>query len=404
MTLITLVWIIRSRATGHSLFERTVIDKWIALFLLAYVVSLFNVESHGDMVEGIKTIWRQLTAVAFFYLITMFVDTEEKFERTTKVMAVAGAIVAFTGLMELFFPGLVLIPGWIEFQSRLGTGTLGYRIEGIRVGGAVGSHSILSDYSSFTLLFMIVHFIRSRNILEKTFWLGLGLMTFAVLLSTANRGAVFSMAFGFLYSLIVFRQYMTLFRYVMLIAGATLVFGVTQAVLEQHTLAASVTDRIVGTQFEGMIPDSRVGVWEETFRKCFDHIFIGHGPYYQTGKGLVRVFWPHNGYLYYLYTLGLFGLGAFLMIAYKLYRLSMRYSLRLIHGSFLGVGMAVLHVILAMFLFGQMRTDHQRHTDFVYIYIVWMIFGLIVANGKILDRRIREHEAPTRPANSRKGS
>jgi hypothetical protein len=396
MTLITLVWIIRSRATGHSLFERTVIDKWIALFLLAYVVSLFNVHSQGDLIQGVKLIWRQLTAVAFFYLIAMFVDTEEKFERTTKVVALSGGLVAFTGLMELFFPGLVLIPGWIEFQSRIGAGTLGYRIEGIRVGGAVGSHSMLSDYSSFTLLFMIVHFVRAKNVIEKTFWGGVGVMTFAVLLATANRGAVVSVAFGFAYSLFVFRHYMTLFRYVMLIAAVALVFGVTQTALDRFTLAASATERMAGTTFEGMVPDSRVGIWEDTFRKSLDHIFIGHGPYYQTGRGLVRIFWPHNGYLFYLYTLGMFGLGAFLMIVYKLFRISMRYSNALARGSFLGIGMAVMHVLLAMFLVGQMRTDHQRHTDFIYIYIVWMLFGLIIAAGKILDRRIREHSASAR--------
>ncbi len=396
MTLITLMWIIRSRATGQKLFERTSVDRWIALFLLAYVLSLFNVETNVGISEGVKLIWRQLTAISFFYLIVMFVDTEKTFTATTKVVAISGGFVAFTGLMELFFPGLVLIPGWIEFQSRLGEGTLGYRIEGIRVGGAVGSHSILSDYSSFSLLLMVIHFIRSRNIIEKLFWAGVGVMTFAVLLSTANRGAVVSVAFGFAYSLFVFRHYMTLFRYVMIIAAVVLVFGVTQTALDQFTLAASATDRILGTQFEGMVPDSRVGIWEEVFKACFDHVFIGHGPYYQTGKGLVRTFWPHNGYLFYFYTLGLLGLGAFIGIAYKLFRISMRYSHPLARETFLGVGMGAIHVILAMFLVGQFRTDHQRHTDFVYIYIVWMIFGLTVAAGKILDRRIREYNSSSR--------
>ena len=84
------------------------------------------------------------------------------------------------------------------------------------------------------------------------------------------------------------------------------------------------------------------------------------------------------------------------MIVYKLFRISMRYSNALARGSFLGIGMAVMHVLLAMFLVGQMRTDHQRHTDFIYIYIVWMLFGLIIAAGKILDRRIREHSASAR--------
>jgi hypothetical protein len=107
---------------------------------------------------------------------------------------------------------------------------------------------------------------------------------------------------------------------------------------------------------------------------------------------LKQIFWPHNGYLFYLYTLGLFGLSMFLIIAYRLFKSSLRYYHPLAHGTFLGVAMAILNVMLVMFLVGQMRTDHQRDTDYVYIYIVWMFFGLIAAAGSILDHRIRDAE------------
>ena len=55
--------------------------------------------------------------------------------------------------------------------------------------------------------------------------------------------------------------------------------------------------------------------------------------------------------------------------------------------TFAGTVMGILHIQLAMFLIEQLRTDHQRNTDFVYIYIVWMLFGLIVAAGKLIRER-----------------
>jgi len=395
MTMIVLVWLVRARATGQRVFERTGVDIWIALFLASYFVSLFSIETTHQLTEGIKLIWRQVTAFALFYLIVKFVDDENKLERMTQFIAISGGLVALTGIIELFAPGSVLIPGWIEFDQRRGMGMLGFRVEGIRLGGAFGAHNLLSDYCSFTLLFMVVHFLRAKNPIGKIFWITLVIMAFSVLLATANRGAVASTAFGFVYAMWVFRRYLSLVKYVILIACAITAFGVTQMVLEKYTLAASVTGRLMGTQFEGMVPDSRVGIWEDTFVASLDHIFIGHGPLFQTGRGVKRVYWPHNGYLFYLYTIGLFGLSMFLMIAYRLFKSSLRYYHPLAHGTYLGLTMAILHVMLAMFLFGQIRTDHQRDTDFIYIYIVWMFFGLIAAAGRILDRRIQNATAPS---------
>ncbi|MEJ2722699.1 MAG: O-antigen ligase family protein, partial [bacterium] len=394
LTLIALIWIVRARATNQKLFVRTNVDLLNVLFLMAFFLSLFNVESTFALTSGIKLIWRQVTAFCLFYLIVRFVDDEKKLERMTQLFAISGALAALTGIIELFAPGFVLIPGWIEFPKRAGMGMLGYRLQGIRVGGAIGAHNILSDYCSFSLLFMIVSFLRAKNPIGKTFWLGTAIMAFAVLLATANRGALVSFMFGFLYAMWVFRRYLNLVKYVILITTAVAAFGATQLVLDRYTIAASVTHRLVGTEFHGVVPDTRTGIWSATIEASLDHIFIGHGPLFQPGRGLKRIFWPHNGYLFYLYTLGLFGLSMFLAIAYRLFRSSLRYYHPLASGTYLGLAMAVLNVVLAMFLVGQMRTDHQRDTDFVYIYVVWILFGLIAAAGNMLDRRIREAARP----------
>jgi hypothetical protein len=392
MTLIAMVWMVRAKATGKPLFQRTDVDIWILLFLTSYFLALFNVELTYELIEGVKLIWRQLTAFALFYFVAMFVDDEQKLERLTKLFALAGALVAFTGIVELFAPGFTLIPGWIEADQHRRVGELGFRLEGIRIGGALGAHNLLADYCAYTLFFMILYFLRAKNPIEKVFWFGTAIMAVAVLMATANRGAVLSLMFGFVYSLWVFRRHMNLVRYVILISAVVSVFGVLQVALDRYTIAVSITERIVGTQLVSGVPETRGTIWQDTFRRSLDHIFIGHGPYFATTKGLEKVFWPHNGYLYYLYTLGLFGLSAFLMIAYRLFRISLRYTRPLAGKSYIGVMLSIFNVQLAIFLVGQVRTDHQRHTDFVYIYIVWLLFGLIVAGANILKKKEIEHE------------
>ncbi len=389
MTLIPLVWMVRALATRQKLFARTEIDKWILLFVLAHVLSLYNVETTEGFVWGIKLIWRELTAIALFYLVATLVDDEKKLERTTKVIAIAGGLVALVGIVELFSPGVSVIPGWIETRQPRGVGRLGARIEGIRLGGTVG-WDLLSDFSGLMLFFMVTHFVRAKNPLEKVFWLGASVITFAVLVGTATRGGVLAFAFACVYSLWVFRRHLNLGKYVMLIAGATIVFFSMQAVLQKYTLAVSVADRIAATKFEGVEIDTRVGIWPAVISRASEHILIGHGPWYSTGAGLERIFWPHNGYLYYLFTVGLFGLSVFLVIAYKLVRITLRYGRPLAEGTYLGVALSILSAQLVEFFVGQMRTDYQRATDFVYPYLAWMLFGLVAAAGNMLEKRERD--------------
>jgi O-antigen ligase len=413
MTLLFLLWVVRANAQKLQILPRTQIDIFVVLFLMAYIVSFFNVPSMEGIVEGLKLVWRQLTAFAFFYLIVRFVDSEDKLERFTKVVGYSAAFLAFTAVVELYAPGATIIPGWIKLDEQIGEGTLGYRLEGLRLGGAVGSHGLLSDYCTLALFFMGLHFVRSRNIIPKLFWLLVTIMTFIVLIATANRGAFLALAIGFFYSMWVFRPYMNFTRYVVMVAGAVALFGVTQVLIGHHQFAVSVIDRLLATEMKGFVPESREGLYEPILRRCLDHIFIGHGPHYGIGAGrdkawtlgdATRLYWPHNGYLYFLFTLGLFGLASFLAICYKLLRMSLVYTREHLRGTTLGMITSAVHIQLVLFLIVQLRTDHQRDNNYVYIYIVWMIFGLVVAAYNLVRKREREMAAASSQlAESREG-
>ncbi|MFQ5511636.1 MAG: O-antigen ligase family protein [Candidatus Krumholzibacteriia bacterium] len=387
MTLLTLLWAVRANSAGMRLFARTEIDKLVILFTVAYLLSFLNVEQNSDLIEGVKIVWRQLTAFAFFYLIVNFVTDEKKLNGIIRVVSASAGFLVLTALIEIGAPGVTLIPGWIKTGQRLGQGELGYRLESLRVGGAVASHGLLSDYCTISIFFMAFLFFRARNPIEKLIWALTTMGTFVVLLATANRGAFFGLVIGFVYFLYVFRSRFNLVRYVIVISAMLSFFLGAQLLLDKYTLAASVTQRMLGTQFEGLVPDSRVGVWEVPLRRSLEHIFVGHGPYFGITPGLERMFWPHNAYIYYLFTLGLLGLASFLMIVYRVAKTSFLHGHPAARGTFAGSVMGILHVQLLIFLFEQLRTDHQRNTDFVYIYIVWMLFGLIVATGKLIRAR-----------------
>ena len=118
MTLIPLVWAVRASSAKLPFLRKTPVDAPIILLLTAYVVSLFNVDASDNLIAHIKVMWRQITAVMCFYMISNFVNNEDKLRRATQLFAITGFLVMLTGLIELFFPGRTIIPGWIGPEPR----------------------------------------------------------------------------------------------------------------------------------------------------------------------------------------------------------------------------------------------------------------------------------------------
>jgi hypothetical protein len=388
MTIIPMIWAVRATSGKLRLTRRSPLDAAIALFLLAHVVSFINVGDSATLVKSIAVLWRQLAACAFFFTIFMFVNNEEKLFRLGKIMCFACFLVMLTAVAELFFPGATLIPGWIGLSSKLGEGELSHRVQGLRVGGAFSSHGMLADFGTQLILFMVFFFLRARNPAEKTFWAISVLTTIAAVMATANRGATAGLVVGVALALFLFRRSIGAPRMVLTICLGLAGFVAADTYMSQNTIAVSVVDRFTGTQFEGVVPDTRTMTWKPALLGALERPLIGHGPHYDVGIGLTKKYWPHNGYIYFFYTLGILGLAAFMWVMWKVYRESRAWRLPGIRGTPLGNFMVLSQVWLAVLAFEQLRTDHQR--DDIYPHIVWMCFGVIIAGAAIARRKLAD--------------
>ncbi len=386
MTIIPMIWAVRATSARSTFMRRTPLDLAIGVFLLAHVVAIFNVTNPTILSHSVVVVWRQLSACALFYCIYMFVDDEERLFRLGKVVCVTCTLVMMTAVMELFFPGRQIIPGWIGLTSKLGEGTLHHRVEGLRVGGSFESHGMLADFGTQLILFMVYFAILARNPMEKVFWFGSVVTTFVAILATANRGATSGLILGFALALVFFRRRLGNARIALIVVGATVALVVGDTILSEKTIAVSVLDRFTNTEFEGFVPENRVSTWGPTLTEALEKPFFGHGPFFDTGLGLTKRMWPHNGYLFYFFTLGLFGLLAFLWIIVKVFRESKIWRHPRLRDTRLGTFLAIAQIWLFVLLLEQMRTDHQR--DDIYPYIVWMCFGVIVTGAAIARRKL----------------
>jgi hypothetical protein len=172
--------------------------------------------------------------------------------------------------------------------------------------------------------------------------------------------------------------------------------GLTIALLsDQLGQYVTLWVRLVETQTIRGAPENRVEIWQATLEEIPNHLWLGHGPYYNLLGGIKQGgrAWPHSAYLMYLWTTGIVGLVIFLWILFSvIIRSYPGHKLRLGTIPFARGALVVLHIQVIQFALAQLRDEHQRGN--VYVYIMWILFGLAVAAKRIWREEEPEPEGP----------
>ncbi|HKW14009.1 MAG TPA: O-antigen ligase family protein [Candidatus Krumholzibacteria bacterium] len=386
MTVIPMVWAVRAASTKTRLFRATPLGAPHALFIIAYFVSLMNVESNLALVRSLQIIWRQIACVTFFAMIVTFVDDEKRLKQILQLMCVSVGLVMATAIVELIAPGSTIIPGWVGMGKPLSHGgELTARVEKMRIGGALGSDANLADFGTQLLGFMVYFALRAKNPAMKTFWFLVSVLTLVAVLSTGNRGGLVGIMILFGYALYLFRRRMSFPQKVMIVTAALALAFAADYALSTYTYATSPIQRLMNTEMHGVVPETRTMTWLPSLKKCLEHPFVGSGPWFEIGKGLSFQFWPHNAYLFYLQTLGLFGFGAFMWIMWRVTKMSLAFWHRTRMRDDVSDILALAHIWLVVFAVEQLGIDHQRED--IYPFLVWFFFAIIVAAAGIIQRR-----------------
>lgn len=388
MTLIALTWAIRASSTGQPIHQRTPYDRAIIFLLIAYVLSFWHVQSDVALRNGLNMVFKQIASILYFYFILRFANDEQRLMRFTRVVCVMVSLVALTGVVELFDPGASIIPGWVVLKQPRGVGEFAHRVQGVRLGGAVHGHNILGDICMLGLFLLGFNLVKTKNPLARLLWIAGGACALISLLATANRGALVSLLVGLLYTVFVFRRRVALPKLITIGASVTVLMAVTEAFLIKFTPAANVFQRLLGTEFTGIEPDTRHGIWQHAFFRGLETPILGHGPWYDTGYGLTAQYWPHNAYLFYFYTIGLLGLAGFLWVCYLLIRASLVFKDPSVRNTDIGDLVSLMHVEMCTLMIAIIRTDHQR--DEIHMHVIWLIFGLVAASAAVARRRVAE--------------
>jgi O-antigen ligase len=377
--LITIFWLLRVSTGELRPKGRTMLDGYLVATVITLVISQYNAPNLQWFREGMINMFFYFSAYLCMYLTYNLVYDEKDLDRVTFALTITSILVFLTVVIEVFFPYATIIPGWIGVRNTYGVRDVR------RMAGVVGGHDSLADMCAIIFPLLLFRLYRATTMTRRLLYAVALLLDVFALVSTANRGGLIGLAFCFGYLLWLTRREFRIVRYTLLFYALLVVFPAIDYYLSTYKDADSMIERMKGTQVESnLVPDTRKEVWALGWAAFKEHLFLGHGLYFDYNV----IAQPHNGYLWSLITVGIIGTIPFVLILIKLlWETRKRLRGQLERGPFASGLLTVTHVQIATFIIVQLRTDYQRSP--AYVYFMWIIFGLALACMRILDEERR---------------
>jgi len=382
--IIFIIYIIRVSAHKDTFHLDRMVNLPILLLVIAYIVSLYNLNYSSAYIKRSAYEYTSnfFAAVLFFYLVVNFIDKEWKLKRTLHILIITVTLVIAFNILELLFPGRQIIPGWLYSKHQVGLVT-----KGLRMQGPFHDFELNAEFLALMAPIIFYILIRSKRLLTRSIYALLLVIDIFVMLTTVTRGAFFSLSAGLIYMTYISRKELNFVRLVTIATALIVIILSLEFVVSKYTISGSLFQRIVNTTFEkGLVPKNRASAWGGAIERGMEHPFIGHGPGWDFTKGLNVGLWPHNAYLFYFNIVGLFGLSAFLLLLYRLFKASLiGIHASLVQSSFSMGFMKIMHVVLIIFIVDQIKIDYLRNG--IYSYSIWLLFGLLTATKNIITQQ-----------------
>jgi O-antigen ligase len=172
--------------------------------------------------------------------------------------------------------------------------------------------------------FLILHqFWYAGSAGYKRILIALGTINFAFLVATGSRGEFLVFVGGLLVYLWLFRRRLGAMKALGLAVGGAITLTATALIVVNFTQFGGLFERLEETEFnEQGVPDTRQAVWPPTWREIVKSPIIGHGPrmrFHNEHRGQryeehKYLRYPHNLYLFLLFTVGIPGLILFMLL------------------------------------------------------------------------------------------
>ncbi len=372
--LLLIIWLLRITQRHGPGPRATPVDAPVSGLLMAYALSFYNIADRESLGFAFQNTYLLVASVLMFYMIVGNVRTDEDLQRVHTFQAISFASIFLLAIYELNHPGGALVPGWIEFKGTTGTE---FNTRNVRVGGPFFDFELLSEFSALSMLVVVFMIARARSYNRRLALFALLTLNVFIQFATVTRGGMIALLAGLGYLLFVIRRRVQVVPLTLMAGAVVATVWLMNSFVANFTRSGDLLARLKGTQFHGLVPDSRSQAWSDGWQRFLEHPLIGHGPYYSPITGTKTWFWPHNGYLLIADLVGLVGLTFYLWLFFALFRISRPPVDDLHDPSYARAFLIIGHVQLFVFMIDQVKIDYLRNP--IYQFEVWLMFAVITA-------------------------
>jgi len=371
-----------------ALFMRGAITKlplWgpVVFVFLAMLVSL-SFTHQSTWKHHLAYMLSMGSAVILFYLVYNAIRNSTTPNFIINALIIQNCILVVYCIIQLLYGDISFKPfGINEFKWIHGRGGSEPRLTGpFRASG------ITAEYFLILIMLYVNQLLSSfantsRLLLGTLMFFNLGLMV-----ATGNRTALIILAVVLLpYLIYHYRLRVNAMQMIGLLTSGVLFFVLASTILINFTSYGVIFDRLAGTEVENGVPDTRAVTWPMAIDAIEKKPVFGHGPrlrlpddFLTKYKGHDPIQQPHNLFLFILYTLGFFGLVAYLFFFWRLFLEYLAcWQTKKAPGSHFESTAALGLPILALVMMDQLKVEAFRFSLMDYTEFLFCLFGFLLA-------------------------
>jgi hypothetical protein len=361
-----------------------------ALLLLAYMISWAAAPTYKVFASRYFFYMLQMGSnVALFYMSYVYFRAERDLNTFFKALIFSNFLVLLYSTAQVFVgDGQLSLFGIEELSIQQNR-------KDQRLGGPFNAVGITAEYLVIQSL-ILGHYIVQTGKLRR-FGMLMLLGNIGILIGTGNRGGFLCAILAAGMFLYINKRYIGMGKVLLAAAGFVLFILVSSFVMIKYTNYNVLYERLLGTEVEGVTPDSRSG-WTYVVEKIPDNIVTGHGPNIVMRSefwdppsrnewpdlNTYITYFPHSLYLFILYTTGVVGFLAYGYWALNYWLLLVRERRRKRFRLDLGIGLPTIGMIIfIIFLIDQLKVEFIRFNLLDYQHYIASLFGMFAALGNI---------------------
>jgi hypothetical protein len=369
--------------------------SWILLILFAYMLSFsqVHISTYSYHLPYLISIGSNFV---LFYIVYNYIVNERDYKLFFNIIIILNILVIAYALIQ-FQLGFEEYSLFEIKELSIEKNKLTNRGEAFRLrGGPFKNIGMNAEYMVIQIMILGYLVIFGKGKWKKALLLGLIALNTIILIGTGNRGGFFSLIFGGLLFFFIYRKELGLIKMSGIIFSFIAIILTMSIITVTYTEYDSLFFRVKKTKFVQGMPENRYKIWNLVINEFKKRPIFGHGPrlhkvkkveQFQEGKKYTLIPQPHNLYLYLLVTLGIIGFAAYACFWAKTLQVFQKAFKLKCNDIFLNNIPKLGILILAVFLFDQMKLEFLRYKLNDYQHFIFILFGAFIGFAHLLAIR-----------------